>query len=137
MKLVILSQVLNDVIIINMSLERTVKWIDKTGTESAMQRAGTSSARLFSTPAGSSSIVSNLMAGRTQLRSSTRSSVLPHRLSQHARRTQTVPTVQEHQRGQEDKGTVSAASGCGQRAKHRYQGVLSAVLVVRQLEHSF
>ena len=34
-----------------MSLDRTVKWIDKTGKRGSIQRAETSFAKLFNTPA--------------------------------------------------------------------------------------
>jgi len=42
-----------------MSLERTVKWIDKTGSSSTIQRAEINSAKLFNTPADSLSTDSN------------------------------------------------------------------------------
>ena len=45
-----------------MNLERTVKWIDKTGIYMATQTGEISSARPYSTPAGSSNIDSRCRA---------------------------------------------------------------------------
>lgn len=118
-----------------MSLDRTVKWIDKTGNPSSTQRAATSSARPSSTPAGSSSIASRWPAIRKPPRSSKPSSVSHHLRSQHARREEAVPIVQERERGQEDQGPHQWSLGYQPGAEHTHQGLLFAVLVLRQPQH--
>jgi len=58
-----------------MNLDRTVKWIDKTGKQSGIQTAETSFVKQSSMLAGSSSIVSNYREIRKQRKNSNHSLV--------------------------------------------------------------
>jgi hypothetical protein len=114
-----------------------VKWIDKTGSVYHMQRAETNSARLFSTPAGSSNIGSNLMATSRPPKNLTPSSVRLQPHSQHAGCQEAIQTLQEHQRSKKNKITARSTPWFGQHPKHRNTRVLSALLALRQPQHPF
>ena len=113
-----------------MNLDRTVKWIDKTGNPYSIQRVVISSARPSSMPAGSSSIASKLLAIRKPQRSSTPSSVPHHPCSQHARREEIIQIVQKYQLSQEDQGSYQWSLGCQLRVEHTHPSLLLALLVL-------
>ena len=118
-----------------MNLDRTVKWIDKTGKLSGIQTEEISSVKLYSTPAEFWNTGFSFRAIKKLPRNFSRFLVFLHTLRKYERRKKIVQVVQNPQRSKKNKRLHETITYRWQYPQHPRQSFLRSLLVLRQLKY--